>query len=594
MLASGFLASFASAAVAQTTGLGTIRFPTSGAPAAQPAFLRGVAWLHSFEYDEAIAAFREAQQLDPAFALAYWGEALAHTRPLWRIQDVDGGRAALRRLAPTRAGRLARAPTPRERGLLEAVEVLYGEGDQRTRERRYAEAMGRLAARFPEDTEIAAFYALALLATTDRGLGELDAGGHRESLVGSPIQVRVAAILEEVLRRNPDHPGAAHYLIHVWDDPDHASRALDVARRYARIAPEAPHALHMPAHVFLQLGLWDEAARSDEAAYRASEAWVARRGLPATMRSYHSLSWLQYTYLQQGRVRRADEAVATVEQVAGESGSPHLRGLAASMRARGAIETLRWERLHGRTHFDNADELFAIGLSAARMGDRATAELALVELKRRAGTVPAERADPVTARLQPVVAVMATELAAVVEFLSGRRDAGLALAREAAEAERPLPRLGLPVPVKPASELLGELLLDAGRPAEALQAFDAALGRARNRSLAVLGAARAAAAVGDVARARRSYRQVLASWQRADPDLALVAEARQAFEALKRREPLAGVRSFGVTVLAGIALSSLGATAVGALLWRRRRATRQAAVHASSRTTRPRSARRRT
>jgi tetratricopeptide (TPR) repeat protein len=576
----------------QTTGLGRIDFPNSGSAAAQGPFLRGVAWLHSFEYDEAVAAFREAQRLDPAFALAYWGEALAHTRPLWRLQDLEAGRAALARLAPTRAARLARAPTPRERSLLEAVEQLYGDGDRRARELAYAQAMERLAARFPEDDEIQTFFALALIATTDRGLGELDEGGHRESLVGSPIQARVAAILQDVLRRNPDHPGAAHYLIHVWDDPDHASLAVDVARRYARLAPEAPHALHMPAHVFVQLGLWDEAAASDEAAYAASVAWVARRGLPATMRSYHSLSWLQYAALQQGRLRRAEEALATVEEVAAASGAPPLRGLAASMRARVVVETQQWERLRGRTRFDNSDELFAIGLSAARLGDRATADLALAELRRRATAGPVGHGDAVSARLQPVVAVLATELAAVVEVLAGRHDAGLALAREAARAEQNLPRLGPPVLVKPASELLGELLLEAGQPGEAAAAFEAALARARNRSLAVLGLARALAASGERARAQATARQLLANWRQADPDWPLLAAARRTLGELARLE---GERTWP-PLSAALAMTA-GAVAAGlivALAWRGRRRGRVPSSRAVSRPRRLRSSGRRT
>ena len=165
--------------------------------------------------------------------------------------------------------------------------------------------MERLAARYPDDLEAAALYALALLATVPRTVeaaghaAHADASGSGDvslaALAGSDVQRRIAAILQRVLAVNPDHPGAAHYLIHVYDDPAHAHLALDVARRYARIAPEASHALHMPAHIFLQLGRWDEAAAADEAALGASDAWVRRRGLPQTMRSYHSLAWLQYS-----------------------------------------------------------------------------------------------------------------------------------------------------------------------------------------------------------------------------------------------------------------------------------------------------------
>src|SRR5216117_1056637 len=210
---------------AQTPRLGTIDFLTSGAPAARAPFIRGVLLLHSFEYQDAAQAFREAQRIDPGFALAYWGEALTYTHPLWDEQDPSAARAALQRLGPTPAARRAKAPTPRERAYLDAVEALYGEGSKAERDSAYSLAMESLVARFPRDPEAKVFYALSLL-------------GLNQGVRDTTTYLRAAAILEKVLRNNPDHPGAAHLLIHCYDDPIHARRGLPAARAYSKIAAD--------------------------------------------------------------------------------------------------------------------------------------------------------------------------------------------------------------------------------------------------------------------------------------------------------------------------------------------------------------------
>jgi tetratricopeptide (TPR) repeat protein len=242
-------------AAPQTTSLGKISFPNSGSPSAQPAFVRGVLLLHSFEYDDAIAAFREAQKADPGFALAYWGEALSYNQPLWLNENLDKARAVLERLrAVQRPGQTQgqsrgpaplAAPTARERGYLEAVERLFGAGDKKSRDLAYADRMGQLHAQFAEDDEASAFYALALLSTIPPGERNL------------PVSMKAGEIALAVLKRNPEHPGANHYALHAFDDGEHAARALQAARTYARIAPASSHARHMPSHVFLPLGMWD-------------------------------------------------------------------------------------------------------------------------------------------------------------------------------------------------------------------------------------------------------------------------------------------------------------------------------------------------
>ena len=235
--------------------------------------------LHNFEYEEANEAFRQARTLDPGFALAYWGEAMTYYQVLWRNENVAAAQRALADLAPTASARAAKAGSARDKGLLAAAEILFGEGDPAARHTRYAEAMAGLSASYPDDPDIASLYALALMGTMSRSL--IGSGGahevHQPGLAGSDVQRRVAAILNRVLASHPQHPGALHYLLHDYDDPEHAPLARDAARTYAGIAGGASHALHMPAHIFLQLGLWHDAAASDGAAYEASTEWTRRQ-----------------------------------------------------------------------------------------------------------------------------------------------------------------------------------------------------------------------------------------------------------------------------------------------------------------------------
>jgi hypothetical protein len=309
---------------APTPILGHISFPTSGSQKAQPSFIRGVLLLHSFEYDDAIAAFREAQRLDPGFAMAYWGEAMCFNQPLWRNEDVAKGRAALAKLAPTPVERQAKAPTAREKGYLDAVERLYGlqgggpgvnsVGGQQARDDAYAERMAEISRQFPQDDEAAAFYALALLATIP------------ENGRNTAVSLKAGAIADAVLKRNPEHPGAAHYALHAYDDGEHAAMGLQAARTYARIAPASSHALHMPSHVFLPLGMWDDAVASDEHSFAVSVDRVQRLKLSMAQADFHSLSWLQYEYLQQGRFSKARSAMATVEDALRASGGQRAEG----------------------------------------------------------------------------------------------------------------------------------------------------------------------------------------------------------------------------------------------------------------------------
>jgi tetratricopeptide (TPR) repeat protein len=498
---------------AESARLGRIDFPTSGGAGAQKRFLEGVLLLHSFEYSDSAEAFREAQKLEPGFAMAYWGEAMTKNHPIWNERDSDAAREVLRKLAPTRAERLAKSPTERERAYLEAVEILFEEGSKAERDRAHAEAMRKLYERFPKDLEAASFYALALLGTTQ---------GTRDF----PTYMKAAAIAEEVFAENAEHPGAAHYLIHSYDDPIHGPLGLRAARVYARIAPAASHALHMPSHIFLALGMWEDTVSSNEASWDAADARVVRKKLPVDERGFHALFWLEYALLQQGRFREAREELATMEQDTRKSGSERTRRHLGAMRAAYLVETERCdgEVLAMKLEDPSAErDRFVAGFCAWKLGDRAGLERALAKLPaddRPEGThAHGAHAAPASGSAT-VAGVLRQELEAMRRFSRGEREEALRLAREAAAAEDSMVfEFGPPDVVKPAHELAGELALAIGRAGEAKAEFEAALARAPGRSRSLLGLARAAEKAGDAAAAREASRRLKDNLKRADREI---------------------------------------------------------------------------
>src|SRR6185295_11097762 len=285
--------------------------PIAQSSAARLSYERGLIALHLFEYEDANDAFGRAQRLDPGFAPAYWGEAMTYYQTLWRKEDIAAARQALSRLAPSPAARAAKANTAADKGLIAAADILFGDGDGDARHRQYADAMGRLHAQVPDNPDVAALYALALLGTMSRGLiGHDDAHeGRTQGLAGSDVQTRVAGILGGVLKAHPEHTGALHYLLHDYDDPEHARLGLAAAQTLTRLAPDSSHARHMPSHIFFQLGMWRDAAIADRAAWETSQAWVTRRKLGPAVRNYHALAWLQYALLQRGRYQEAQTTI---------------------------------------------------------------------------------------------------------------------------------------------------------------------------------------------------------------------------------------------------------------------------------------------
>jgi tetratricopeptide (TPR) repeat protein len=503
----------------QPTTLGRTEFPTSGSPAAQEHFLRGALLLHSFEYPDAAEEFRKAEAAEPGFAMAYWGEAMTYNHPLWMEQDRDEARKAIQKLAPTPAARLAKAPTQREKLYLEAVEALYGEGERDARDRAYAEAMRRLHEAFPEDLDAEALYALSLLGTTE---------GKRDFAV----YMRAAALVEDVFAKNREHPGAAHYLIHCYDDPVHAPLGMRAARVYAGIAPAAVHALHMPSHIFFASGMWAEAVSSNEASWAASVARAEKLKLGASGHSFHALSWLEYSYLQLGRWKDARETLAIGERDT-KAGGGGRGGDFSSMRAAWIVETGRCgDGALPPPEATQPRDRFVRGLCALASADAAGARREL-DAMRASPDKPDEGHSHGGSTMTyggprggaNVPEALAKELEA--KLAQARRDhaAAVTLAREAAATENAMAfEFGPPVVVKPAHELLGEILLEQGRAAEARVEFETALAHAPGRSLSLLGLARAAAKAGDTAASREAYAALAKNWARADSGLPGQAE----------------------------------------------------------------------
>ncbi|HET9524606.1 MAG TPA: tetratricopeptide repeat protein [Pyrinomonadaceae bacterium] len=501
---------------AQESQLGRVEFPTSGSPKAQAHFLRGLAALHSFWYEEAAEAFRDSTKADPDFMMGYWGEAMTHNHPLWSEQDVTAARLVLAKIKDTPK------LTERERAYLNAVKVLFGDGDKRARDTAYSAAMEKIYQAYPDDLDAAAFYSLSLL-----GLVRGEDKSYR-------LQARAGAIALDVYQKNPNHPGAAHYIIHAFDDPEHAILALPAARRYASIAPEAHHARHMPSHIFLQLGMWPEAAASNEAAWESSDAWMKRKNLSVNVRDYHSLHWLLYAYLQQGRYKKAEELLALMKKVMSESTYDnklrpgYYENNWANMAAAFIVETERWNL---------ASELFPAAKPAAEQtasnGSHGSSHGATVRTSMASQNLPIfirGLASAVNASAEQVPSIgLVNKLEVEALNASMKKDHATAIdlmKKATAQEEQMGTPYGPPSLIKPSHELFGEILLRAGQPKEAAEKFQIALLRQPNRARSLLGLARAAAQSGDTATARATYTKLLDQWKQADANLPELREAR--------------------------------------------------------------------
>jgi tetratricopeptide (TPR) repeat protein len=496
--------------------VGEVSFANSGSPEAQEPFRRGLALLHNFEYPDAAEQFRKAQTADPEFAMAYWGEAMTYTHPIWFQQDLDKAREVLGRLGTAPEARLAKAKTERERDYLRAIEVLYGEGTKEERDFRYSDAMAELHQRYPDDVDATAFYALSLLGTAHQGRD-------------FAIYMRSAALLEEVFPTHRRHPGVLHYLIHSYDDPVHAPLGIRAARLYGSVAPNAGHALHMTSHIFVALGQWDDVIDANVRAMKVVNEQRAAKGKPAKTCG-HYVSWLHYGYLQERRLDDAQRELDACRQMAQReaSGGPDAEGDPsvvrdyAEMRLFHWMETGRWEPSEALSlpadRFAEPRLLQAYGdaLVAAAGGDRAAFRAAaarlrerqkevLPEIKRKQGAVSFDRG---------AVDILVRQIDALEQIRTGKKDEGIAELRKVAQAESARPfEFGPPAIQKPSWELLGDELLALGRNAEAEKAYQTALTRAPGRTLALQGLRRTRQALGKTEAATKAAERTRSSGQ---------------------------------------------------------------------------------
>ncbi len=499
--------------------LGSIDFPTSGSPEAQAAFVRGVLYLHSFEYAPAAVAFRQAQTIEPDFAMGYWGEAMTQNHSLWRVQHLEEAQAALKRLGKTQDQRAKKAPTQREKDYLRAVEVLFAMTDETRglekleRDVHYRNEMKRLHEAYPDDLEARAFYGLSIL-----GVGS----ANREYA----SYMKAAAVVTPVWDANHSHPGAAHYLIHSYDDPVHAILGLPMARAYEKVAVGAAHAQHMTSHIYVALGMWKEMTAANVTALRVESAKVVGEGSRSREASHHRY-WLHYGRLQQGELAVAEEILAGARERVASDPLPREPSYYGAMYARHVIDTESWSTADEwlapeGLEMDIPHYTFARAYAAAKRGDVDQARALLAQL-RMGGA-----GNPEIILAQAEVDILKLEVEVVIALAEGRREAALELAQQAARLQADLPfRYGPPRISKPAGELLADVYLELGNDKEAVLAYQDELSRSQSRANSLLGLARASASAGDQATSIEAYRALAQVWERADASVPALVEVRE-------------------------------------------------------------------
>src|SRR3954471_18981763 len=492
--------------------LGTVNFETSCNAEAQKLFNRGMLYQHSFWYRASQRTFEDVLKADPECGIAYWGTALSL---LWNPHVAPPAKNLTEGAAAIAKGKNVGAKTARERDYLDALGVMYADYekvDHRTRITAYAKAMEQLAQRYPNDDEAQIHYALALNTSASPA----------DKTYAS--QLKGAAILEPIFERQPQHPGVAHYLIHLYDYPPIAEKGLNAARLYAKIAPGAAHAQHMPSHIFTRVGYWKESIDSNAVSQRvAKEAADYHDQL-------HSMDYLVYAYLQLGQDSKAKAVLEDMNAVKGfaEAFLPGPYALAVSP-ARYAVERGDWKAaadLQVRpSPLTNVQAItyFARALGAARSGNPEAAKSDIAQL----AELRDKLRDAKDAYWSEQVDIQRQVATAWVLYAEGKRADALAAMSAAADAEDKTEKHPVtPGVPKTARELYGAMLLESGKPAEALAAFEATLSKEPNRLGATVGAAKAAEKAGDKTRAREYYQKILSIADQADDSRTEVADAR--------------------------------------------------------------------
>ncbi len=492
--------------------LGNVNFPTSCTAEVQPTIEKGVALLHSFQYKESEKTFAAAATREPKCAIAHWGKAMALFHQLWDFPDdktLKEGRKDIEKAQKLRAA------NPREQGFINAAAAFYQKKSKMTHAERtqaYSSALEKLHAQSPGDVEISAFYALSLVSLADE---DVDTDANLKKAI---------SILDPLFQQHPDHPGVAHYMIHATDRPEFAAQGLEAARRYAAIAPDSSHALHMPSHIFVRLGLWQDSITSNIAA-TASAAHAAEMHQAEFHYQTHAMDFLSYSCLQSGQEAQARELIEHTSHVVGaseEDKADHRAYLAA----RTALELHRWKEAASlpipaiRKNWSDTT-YWARAIGAARSGDVAGAESDVKELTQ----LVADREERSKKSGYTVSTEKATDLREAEAWLAlakGKSDEALQELRAA--ADRQDKNGGESVGI-PAREMLADMLLELKRPAEAIAEYRTVLKNSPNRFDGLLGAARAAQASGDTGGAQSFYAK-LAEICGAGADRPELAEAK--------------------------------------------------------------------
>ncbi len=463
---------------------------------ARTDFDRGLLLLHSFEYDDAREAFIEAKKASPDELMVYWGEAMTHYKALWGLQDVEAGRAVIAEVGATPEERLAKAGDGLERGFWQGIEILYGEGELQERNIAYAEHMAQMYADYETNQEVAAFYALGLMWSSG-------------SDGDNSLQIKSAEIAQGILEENPNHPGALHYVIHAYDDPKTADLAQSAANKYSKVAPDATHALHMPSHIYLAMGMWNEVVASNETSYAASVKRMESKGLDDGARGYHSYAWLHYGYLQQGRFDEAKQLLKDMYVYEPRASTTSARTYLLMMQSFQLVET---GSLPDRNLPDpvqtydlglesKATHHFLNAMLARDMGDvtRIDQEIDTLEIHIEAAELIVTDDGVSLCSAGPTryapnknsitrARVMVEEMKAMIAMVNGDKALIEDHLLAAVELEESLGApVGPPDITYPSYDMLGNWLLDEGRPEEALVKFDQGLAKAPNRRMSLMG-----------------------------------------------------------------------------------------------------------
>src|SRR5579864_6753185 len=477
---------------AQSNGLGSVSFPISCAPAVQSTFNQGVALLHSFQYQEAEQTFTEVAQQDPQCAMAYWGEAMSLYHQLWDWPSADTLKQGLQ---DTIQAQKLRAQTDRERMYIVSAGVFFQDNANLSRASRvkaYSDWMNRIFTKYPDDVNAGAFYALSLITLQGKKADEL---ANRKQAID---------ILDKLFAIAPNHPGVAHYLIHAADTPELASQGLVAARRYAKIAPDSSHALHMPSHIFVRLGLWQEAVESNLAA-EAAAAKATQAGHADASYQFHAMDFLNYAYLQSGQAAKARALVDELKSVAGAS-AEDVADNQANFAARNAFELHQWKEAAALPVPDVkggwlATTYFARAIGAARSGDAAGAQENLGKYKEAI----AGQNDKVYG-VSSSATIGQQEVEAWVDYAEGKNAEAVKAMRAAIAQEE---ARGVDSLSMPAREMLGDMLIEMKKPREALVEYKAALVGSPNRFDSLYGAAQAAQLSGSAETARKYYAKLV-------------------------------------------------------------------------------------